>query len=402
MIANIPVPQPDQTIESLAALVWMRNGWPSWQRATKAIFNRPTLDLAAWRHAGISSLFRHTIGTEPAAAVDDHSYLPIFRPFIPESVYGSMAADLAESRFFGGRGGSSYPQVIHQQAHYCTACMRQELAALGFAYMHRLHQINGVTVCLEHGEPLQYVIAPKDSIAAHGILCSGIDNQSLWQLTGSDSAAGISKGMRRFAQFVAAAIRGDIAYTSVQVRMSVIAHRLNMPDNSYFPGYSALAKLDRILKEEFGASFLERAGVAYLASLKEHLPDILLAKRIYTDNPIANLLVSAALFSSPAEYVAAVNDQCWRTARSRIKLPIGLVKDLIGGAGMYEMTLKYRVQQSQIGMYLSLFPEIAARRREAQERAEVARLSAKKAARKASSCPPQYCSEDQLAFLSRA
>ena len=37
-VINFPVPQPDQSLDSLAALTWAHNPWPNWESACRALF----------------------------------------------------------------------------------------------------------------------------------------------------------------------------------------------------------------------------------------------------------------------------------------------------------------------------------------------------------------------------
>jgi hypothetical protein len=394
MIANIPVPQADQTIESLAALVWMRNGWPSWRLAVEALFGRPNVELGRCRHVGLIPFFSRLTGGVAGISVEQHSYLSIFKPFMAREQYRRIIAAMEGNKRLGPLCRRP-ADIVREHAVYCSSCIQQELSNLGFAYTHRVHQVVGVRVCHRHDEPLRRLIAPKDSLAALGILCNSEAESPSWHPESPDATNEITQGMRRYAQFVAASLRGDMPHASVQDRLSAIADRLGMAKNSYFPDYPALVRLSRTLKEQFGRSFLEDLGVAYLTDVTEHLPRILLGKKAYTEDPLANLVVLAALFESPPEYVSAIGQPCADSSGRRIKLPVDLVKDFVAGTNVRSMARTYRLSATEIHSCLVRFPEIERRRANILKREAAARQLLKTAARKSHAhSQQQVCNED--------
>lgn len=85
--------------------------------------------------------------------IQNHTMLPVYAPFVPESRKTEIIQSM---KFTNGKGVKHKLGVIaggicrKYSLYYCPDCARREFEKYGEAYFHRLHQIEGVFVCGEH------------------------------------------------------------------------------------------------------------------------------------------------------------------------------------------------------------------------------------------------------------
>jgi hypothetical protein len=98
MLSDIRVPVPGQTIESQVAAHWLRNPWPTWDDAAKAVFGSAKTKSGSLIHGGWQEAFQNLEGAGCRTAtelIERHSYLPLFRPFADAATYEKLFSALA-------------------------------------------------------------------------------------------------------------------------------------------------------------------------------------------------------------------------------------------------------------------------------------------------------------------
>lgn len=100
----------------------------------------------------------------PEYFIQNHTVLPIYKPFIPENRYM-----YAIKNFVNGSTKSAIPAIVSSKFSlhnlytfkYCPSCITDDKKIYGEAYLHRLHQIDGILICKKHKCMLNVYNAPK-------------------------------------------------------------------------------------------------------------------------------------------------------------------------------------------------------------------------------------------------
>jgi hypothetical protein len=157
MIANIPIPLPDQCLDSLVAAGWRDNGnrlsLHSWIMQVLGVrFNSA---LAR----GARQAFDALCGAgyrNPNELAEAHTHLPLFRPFarpwrIPTRARSGGCPTVSSLVIVLAASDTAR---IRQDRWYCAACARSDFACHGYGYARRVHQVIGVEYCPIHEVPL--------------------------------------------------------------------------------------------------------------------------------------------------------------------------------------------------------------------------------------------------------
>jgi len=85
--------------------------------------------------------------------IEHHSMLRMYKPFLPEDRYSSIAKGLQQGRnqqVEAMLGRISSGITTHTTLRYCPVCFYEDEELHGEAYWHRIHQVEGVYVCPKH------------------------------------------------------------------------------------------------------------------------------------------------------------------------------------------------------------------------------------------------------------
>ncbi len=96
----------------------------------------------------------HLWDISPRALIENHTLLPIFRPFVAAKAYDRFARDLfGQSKNHSVlRTGLAASNIVWPSSFkVCPLCSKRQLRGLGYLYWQRLFQCPGVEVCPEHG-----------------------------------------------------------------------------------------------------------------------------------------------------------------------------------------------------------------------------------------------------------
>lgn len=277
-LVNVPIPQLDQTMESIAALAWLHNGISSWGAATRQLIGVAGPDCATKPfHHGSSQLFDALNGAGYASLeefFDNHGYVGLFRPFTTR--YEKLRNNLLQGRTYGLAKTLNIEglELFSSRKIYCRECALLELNSLGFAYAHRTLQVIGVTNCPVHNTALGVVDHPDWGAAeSKGILIANRPGSDVDQL--KVSVRGMPESTTsstKFGKWVHAAFTGALPVVPRNVWKEVIGIKLNEG-----------SELARHKKQD---------------DLSRH----------DAENVIATLTLLSAIFDSPEDYCKATAD----------------------------------------------------------------------------------------------
>lgn len=117
--------------------------------------------------------------------IEKHTLFPLFRPFLPpervEQVINYMIGNRGMAIFqVVGAMASSIP--TQKYLRYCPACITTDLATLGEAYWHRVHQLPGITACPDHlcglSDSSVRISPPQNKTIFYPVPAEIIDNDS--------------------------------------------------------------------------------------------------------------------------------------------------------------------------------------------------------------------------------
>jgi len=304
----IPYPQPDQTLASLLALTWVRNGMNvtqflhaanvSWTFKYDVSFPHKVKFCYDWLgNVGLAS---------PQKLIANHCYIPAIRPFFDPTRYEMLMLYVLGTHPIRNR--HAFPtQIIRrpeQTLHFCAACVEYELSLLGYAYAHRTHQVIGVELCPTHRIPLGCVAPVKhEPVAKYGVLFDRPLRITPSQTTFGDVAAKRPEAWLRFAEWVESSLGCTLPTTTFEQRRGVIQHHLGITESDKSDGLPDL--LREAIVSQFGEEALE------LVQFKQGNEDREWAGEFingvgFQDHAIANLLVLSALVPGPAELATSL------------------------------------------------------------------------------------------------
>lgn len=305
ILSNLPLPLPDQTFDSLVAMVGIQNGLRVGSESLRVILGSASIKTDRLFHVGTFRAYEALQGSvydSYEEFIAKHTFLPLFKPFIPEKTYRRIEKDL-KSDTVGGLSNVLASDSAPRQRHayrYCVHCAENSIQARGFAYAQRTHQIPGVDFCYEHGTVLTSAspdIHPNKALA-HGLILP-TDNCEWQSMLIPIIPLGDSPAWRSFVKWVEIALQGKFPVASEGMRTMLLQHKIReITKERGFTDPPAVL-LQRHLIRSYGAEALEKLGLPIFTASTAHWPTFLILGTKYADHPIANLLAFAALFDSP-------------------------------------------------------------------------------------------------------
>lgn len=262
-------------------------------------------------HSGLSNFAAAVLGSSQHAdaLIAQHGLIAIYRPFIPPTRY-----EVAIERIKGAVSNGKLEPTIRRSVEIfrthpaaCPGCIQSDKAKYGFAYFRRSHLIRAVTHCPEHQIPLvdycpncgtTFSLGELLSLTCHHCGDSIVQDQNVSAPTEQTASA------VRLSQFCEAALAGQIDWHSEGSRLAAYRRRTSeiVRNRSGIVGHN----LARHLERSYGKNLLERLGLSPHRAPTLGWPALLIQGRVLVDDPIANCLLLAALFDSPAHYVEYV------------------------------------------------------------------------------------------------
>lgn len=152
---NFPTPLPDEILYSVFARYHACSGNESIQRTLKDLFLNSNVAAMTAYTGQLYTLHTQIPGKAIPISylIENHTLVPYYRPFIPENRYNQILHKLVHEncqsiymRMGLPPSGVKNPLFLR----YCSQCVYADRLNFGVAYWHRVHQLPGVTVCVEH------------------------------------------------------------------------------------------------------------------------------------------------------------------------------------------------------------------------------------------------------------
>lgn len=384
MLSIRPLAQPDQTLDSIAAWVWLQNGLRTWPDALEAVFGSRSIKADRPFFNGVSHAFEAVDGAGHSsldAWIDRQSFLALFTPFTDPERLRTAKEKLVSNRLAGlpmTLGCDSLP-LLRNDRRYCPACVQEEIRRLGFGYSHRTHQVRGVDFCPVHGIALELPPQGEAGIAApRGLITAP------WTAGDGDGSEWASPQDREpdqnLARWVGAVFAGDVPTVGRWQRLGAIEARIDKMPRIRGEPSSQARRLENLLVRVHGSNRLAEMGLPVTEGVTSHWPALLLAGHAFCDHPTANLLVLSALFEGPAEYAGAVAQVCEPPTEPKpVRMPpprslrrvwsLALIKELLREPSLAVVAEKHGFCLQTLRDHLAAYPDLHDRRPAALGRA---------------------------------
>jgi len=182
MLPYFPPTYPDELLYSLLARFHRHIGETSPKRTLDTLFGNRSVRAGVMLQGHLGELSAH-LPTErhltPVRLLMDltlYPYLTAFQPAeVRQAVQDALIAGHAE--WVNVRLGLAASRVQAATAlRYCPVCRQEMLVHLGELYWRRDHQLPGVSVCPDHGTPLQNSLVRPGTVGQHDFLAADEDN----------------------------------------------------------------------------------------------------------------------------------------------------------------------------------------------------------------------------------
>ncbi|MGZ0043078.1 TnsD family Tn7-like transposition protein [Paenibacillus ottowii] len=147
---------PDELLYSVFARYHRNSGNESSRQTMKDLFENPSTCSSIWFPSQLDHLTRQIRGQAYTSEdlIQKHTLLPYFTPFIPcervsrlmETIKGNVSSPA--NMILGRTASTVKPKKFLM---YCPDCVNDDREKYGEAYWHRVHQIEGVCLCPNHG-----------------------------------------------------------------------------------------------------------------------------------------------------------------------------------------------------------------------------------------------------------
>lgn len=382
MLTNIPMPQCDQTMESLAALTALFNGLKGAKAWAKSLFGVTDLrSIDTTYHYGSKRLFEALGGAGyPSCSdfLDNHSLIGLYKPFAPPKLYERARNKLIDDNVHGIASllGTNGLSPFADQTRYCRECAISEFRSLGYAYAHRTHQVSAVTTCPLHSVKLVTLSERYNGITSRwGLLMPNIAVTSLSELDFVPISQLECRPEIRLDVWVYAAINARLTTTSTAVRQRLIRERLDSLSREPLVSGVYESRLEKIIAGVYPDTFQLALGLDVRDGVTRHWPSKLMRGEHFADHAIPNLLVLAALFDAPDDFnkAAARLDERYSTTKKvtsrpgmpRIDWRLTIIKDILRMPRLEDVASKYGMHVDTVRAYLQRNPPLAERRRKA-------------------------------------
>lgn len=382
MLPNLPRPLPEQTLDSLFASVLLSNGLYGDREQISRVFGVSNMNFSGTLKGGVGIFYEKLgISTEISANefVDSHIVLPLFKPFMSTERYNLVQKKILSARSPGvaqllGIIGMPFFKPWH---YYCHECMKKDLESVGFAYSRRAHQVMGVVGCTVHGALLgTFDMEDKAFKCVDGLVFPVSDNAQSAPRIMIPNSQEYSAPLRRFDEWVQFILHGKMPNYPIEHRMAVVESKLQSIERVSGVHNSHPARLEFILRNAFGNGFLNNLGWKIYEGPTSYWPAMLLEGQTFSKQPIANILILAALFESPEEFIEKAN--CIGSvvsrpknrkfsirSQSRLGISRELIRDFLSMPSLEEIAKKHGFVLETAERCLYAIPGLVERRKDA-------------------------------------
>ena len=156
MIYQFPVPHVDELLGSVLARCISRQGIREDRVALELLFGSRNIVPSALLQGHLSQLasnIKHLWPASPSKMIEDHSILPLFKPFVEPDRYSSICSELSfdkksHSMLKVGITASSLVFPIYYR--FCPLCFNEDMKQFAYSYWRRQFQLPGIHVCQQH------------------------------------------------------------------------------------------------------------------------------------------------------------------------------------------------------------------------------------------------------------
>ncbi|MHC2209855.1 MULTISPECIES: TniQ family protein [unclassified Paenibacillus] len=157
MLLFFPTPYPDELLYSIIGRLKKWSGEPNHRNMLQHIFGDKHITASVDLPTKIGGLVERLPITSQITVeqlIMEHTLFPFYSAFLPpgqaDAVYRSMVEGIGNEVYSRlGIMGSSIRR--NKRIRFCRECLIQDLKTYGERYWHRMHQIPGLDVCVEHG-----------------------------------------------------------------------------------------------------------------------------------------------------------------------------------------------------------------------------------------------------------
>lgn len=157
MMIFFPTPYPDELLYSIIGRYKKWSGEANNRNMLQHIFGNKHITASVDLPSKIEGLIERlpiTSQITEEQLIMEHTLFPFYSAFLPpdqaEAVYKSMVDGFGNEVYSRlGVMGSSVRR--HKWIRYCKECLSRDIEIYGERYWHRMHQIPGLDVCVEHG-----------------------------------------------------------------------------------------------------------------------------------------------------------------------------------------------------------------------------------------------------------
>ena len=153
-------PRPDETTYSLLARAHVQIGVQNPSVSLLQLTGKKGFKPLSGLPTGSREVVRRTgISISVDEWVNNHTLLPLYRPFIPPERINYIREAIIEDGSTKSRLGllRSHCGAMEQLA-YCPRCIDLAVSHFGHSYWTRNHQVNGVSICSRHALPLHKIL----------------------------------------------------------------------------------------------------------------------------------------------------------------------------------------------------------------------------------------------------
>lgn len=365
MLLNVPTLLPDQTVESTVSRIQLANARTRRGDLVEELFGSRGIKIHKPYFSGLSKFFESPAGKAYDSFPDlirQHSPLAAVLPFVEKSAKEDLLNRLKDSRInsLASVSGLRSSELMRSTPHYCPTCISNEIAELGYAYTHRIHQYSVVSSCPIHHQPLGTLQGSQTMLTPwHGLLVPNqtvdIHAQDCLDLKSDLAAATESLGL-----WIRAAVTGTLTHSSFNQRLALIQQRIEERPKTPSQPASLVWQLENLLTTSYGNGFLSDIGWSLESGNTTHWPAQFSAGQTWRNHFVPNVLILNLLFSDPEAFNDAARGQLdTRTSipptaqqTQRIAISSALIKDLlrmpslVGVAekhGIYVETLRLKI-----------------------------------------------------------
>lgn len=157
MLVFFPTPYPDELVYSIIGRYKKWSGEPNHRNMLQHIFGDKHISASVDLPSKIGGLVERLPITSQITVeqlIMEHTLFPFYSAFLPagqaDAVFRSMVEGIGNEIYSRlGIMGSSVRR--NKLIRYCKECLSRDIEIYGESYWHRMHQIPGLDVCVEHG-----------------------------------------------------------------------------------------------------------------------------------------------------------------------------------------------------------------------------------------------------------